>query len=57
MNEELPVVRNDLPTDTNGFSDCVCKLRRSSIDDLAMNLVGIAGIILQTAADFGKILV
>lgn len=46
-----------LPADTQRFTHCVSEFSRRGIDDLAMDLICVAAIVPQTAADFSEVFV
>jgi len=48
---------DNLSTNTDWLLDGICKLGRTNIDDLAVDLVGVAGVVLEDCDDIGKILV
>lgn len=48
---------DDLSTNTNWLLDGICKLGGTDIDDLAVDLIGVAGVVLEDRDDIGNILV
>lgn len=50
-------IRNDLPTNSNGLSECIRKFVGSRVDNLSKCLIGPTSVVAQSLNDFGQILV
>lgn len=52
---ERVVPGDDLRADAEGLADCVGEFGRAGVDDLAVQLVGVTGVVAEGGRDFGDV--